>query len=205
MNEKYVKDRNHNRFPAYCCEDIDADLGARVKALEEALEGLVAGIMPDGSVTLAKLAADARSYRREINKGLLFCEWIGTQEEYDAHVEENGGEPLANVRYTITDDNIFSEIPSPDFSDVPIGAVVVACTNFFHYPSDVVGSLVLRKTYLDGEYQEARIFIVAEQPADDPTLTHEKTTLSGKWLCLGQTAADTENAMWTPYLFQRIE
>ena len=23
MAEKYVKDRNHNRYPAYCCEDVD--------------------------------------------------------------------------------------------------------------------------------------------------------------------------------------
>lgn len=103
MFKKFVKDRNHNRFPAYCCEDIDKDLGTRVKELEEALAGLVAGIMPDGSVTLAKLADDARTYVREINKGRLLSEWVGTQEEYAAHIAANGGEPLANVRYTIAD------------------------------------------------------------------------------------------------------
>lgn len=26
MAEKYVKDRNHNRYPAYCCEDMDEKL-----------------------------------------------------------------------------------------------------------------------------------------------------------------------------------
>lgn len=101
MFKKYVKDRNHNKYPAYCCEDIDGDLGARVKALEEALEGLVAGIMPDGSVTLAKLADDARSYTREINKGRLLSEWVGTQEEYAEHLAANGGSPLPNVRYSV--------------------------------------------------------------------------------------------------------
>ena len=103
MNNKYVKDGKHNRYPAYCCEDIDKDLGARVKGLEEAVAALVAGTIPDGSVTLAKMAAEAHTYMREINKGRLLSEWVGTQEEYDAHVAENGGEPLANVRYTITD------------------------------------------------------------------------------------------------------
>lgn len=101
MSKKYVKDGAHNRYPAYCCDDIDV----RVGALEEAVAALVAGTVPDGTVTLAKLADDARAYTREINKGTLICEWIGTQEEYAAHIAENGGKPLANVRYTITDKN----------------------------------------------------------------------------------------------------
>lgn len=100
MPEKYVKDRSHNRYPAYCCDDIDA----RVGALEVALEALIAGTVPDGAVTLAKLAEDARSWSREINNGLLVAEWIGTRAEYEAHLAENGGTPLTNVKYMITDD-----------------------------------------------------------------------------------------------------
>lgn len=97
MDKKYVKDGAHNRYPAYCCDDIDA----RVGALEEAVAALVAGTVPDGSVTLAKLAEDARTHTREINKGRLISEWIGTKEEYEAHLAENGGEPLPNVRYSL--------------------------------------------------------------------------------------------------------
>lgn len=99
MFTKYVKDGAHNRFPAYCCEDIDKKLAYLI----EAVEALVAGTVPDGAVTLAKLAEDARTYTREINKGALLCEWIGTEEEYALHLAENGGKPLANVKYTITD------------------------------------------------------------------------------------------------------
>lgn len=103
MFKKFVKDRSHNRYPAYCCDDIDE----RVGAIEEALAALVAGTVPDGSVTLAKLAADARAYTREINKGTLICEWIGTEAEYAQHLAEHGGLPLANVKYSITDKPLF--------------------------------------------------------------------------------------------------
>lgn len=96
---KYVKDDAHNKYPAYCCEDIDT----RLARLEEAVAALVAGSVPDGSVTLPKLANDARTWTREINKGLLTAEWIGTKAEYEAHIAENGGEPNANTVYTITD------------------------------------------------------------------------------------------------------
>lgn len=100
MAEKYVKDRAHNRYPAYCCDDIDE----RVGKLEEALADLLETMLPEGTVRLSSLAEDARSWSREINKGRLVAEWIGTRAEYEAHVAENGGEPLANVKYIITDD-----------------------------------------------------------------------------------------------------
>lgn len=99
MFTKFVKDRAHNKYPAYCCEDIDARLGL----IEEQLAALVAGTVPDRAVTLAKLADDARTWAREINRGTLFAEWIGTYNEYEEHIADNGGEPLPNVRYTITD------------------------------------------------------------------------------------------------------
>lgn len=102
MFKKFVKDRAHNRYEAYCCEDIDKLLAY----LTEAVEALVAGTVPDGAVTLAKLAADARTYTREINKGLLLSEWVGTHAEYLEHIEANGGQPLPNCRYTITDKNV---------------------------------------------------------------------------------------------------
>ncbi len=101
MFKKFVKDRAHNRYEAYCCEDIDKLLGA----LSEAVAALVAQTVPDKSVTLEKLAEDARTYTREINHGALFCEWVGTYAEYTAHLAANGGQPIANVRYTITDHN----------------------------------------------------------------------------------------------------
>lgn len=112
MLKKFLKDRNHNRYAGYCCEDIDP----RLQALEEAVAALVAGTVPDGAVTLAKLAADARSYVREINKGRLLAEWVGSQAEYDAHVAENGGNPLPNVKYIITDD-----VPLPPDMAVKLG------------------------------------------------------------------------------------
>ena len=120
MAEKYVKDRAHNKYPAYCCDDIDA----RVGALEAAVAALVAGTVTDGSVTLAKLADDAQKYAREINKGTLYAVWIGTTEEYNKHLEENGGEPLVNVKYIITDG-----LPSAHVTDlqypVGVGALVL--------------------------------------------------------------------------------
>lgn len=103
MLKKFVKDRAHNRHEAYCCDDIDP----RIEALEAAVAALVAGTVPDGSVTLAKLAADARTYTREINKGALISEWIGTEAEYALHLAENGEQPLANVKYSITDKPLF--------------------------------------------------------------------------------------------------
>lgn len=105
-SNKFVKDKNHNRYPAYCCDDIDERLGA----LEEVVAALVAGTVPDGAVTLAKLANDARTYTREINHGTLISEWIGTHDEYEAHLYDNGGKPLPNVRYTITDDKVVPEL-----------------------------------------------------------------------------------------------
>lgn len=118
--EKYVKDRAHNRYPAYCCDDIDE----RVGALEEAVRALVACSVPDGSITLAKLADDARSWNREINKGKLFAEWIGTQAEYEAHLAENGGKPLANVKYIITNDQTFARVTN-HFNGNGVGDLVV--------------------------------------------------------------------------------
>lgn len=115
MFKKFVKDRAHNRYPAYCCDDIDA----RVGAIEEALAALVAGTVPDGAVTLAKMANDARTYTREINKGTLICEWIGTEEEYNAHVAENGGNQLPNVKYTITDKKLGSVAHAETASGAP--------------------------------------------------------------------------------------
>ena len=119
MFRKFVKDRAHNRHEAYCCEDIDKLIGA----LTEAVAALTAGTVPDGAVTLPKLAEDARSWSREINKGLLVAEWIGTEAEYNAHVAKNGGEPLANVKYTITDKkSAFSQYATSD--TFPIGSFV---------------------------------------------------------------------------------
>lgn len=103
MLSKFVKDRAHNRYKAYCCDDIDP----RLEAQEAAVAALVARTVPDGSITLAKLAADARAYTREINKGTLICEWIGTEAEYAQHLAEHGGLPLANVKYSITDKPLF--------------------------------------------------------------------------------------------------
>lgn len=120
MPEKYVKDRSHNRYPAYCCDDIDE----RVGALEEAVAALVAGTIPDGSVTLAKLADDARAWSREINRGRLVAEWIGTYDEYKDHLVANGGEPLANVKYTITDRQSFAKMATGTI--YPIGSFVTA-------------------------------------------------------------------------------
>lgn len=136
MDKKFVKDKNHNRYPAYCCEDIDSDLGARVKALEDKLKGLVAGVMPDGSVTLAKLAADARTYVRELNKGELIAEWIGTELEYKAHISENGGNPLPNVKYTITDklkDHTIVYYESVDVYTEGVHCFVVRCGSNEYY------------------------------------------------------------------------
>lgn len=121
MLSKFVKDRAHNRHKAYCCDDIDP----RLEALEAAVAALVAGTVPDGSVTLAKLAADAMTYAREINKGTLICEWIGTQEEYEQHLSEVGGSPLPNVRYSITNGNPPAEVSKFDeMSALPVGTIV---------------------------------------------------------------------------------
>lgn len=196
---KFVKDKAHNRYEAYCCEDIDKRLGA----LEEALAALVAGTIPDGSVTLARLAADAMSYTREINKGRLFAEWVGTTEEYKAHLEEVGGEPLANVKYIITDDpeparvTVHSEESTQVLS---VGSIIpVMCpvedeerTN----PQFYVGSVC--NTFSRFSLTGAQYY----QPSNSKTL-------EGTWVCLGlcgylPTGYTSATTPYGVYLFQRV-
>lgn len=202
MEKKYVKDGKHNKFPAYCCEDIDNDLGARVKQLEEALEGLVAGIMPDGSVTLAKLANDARTYVREINQGRLISEWIGTQEEYDAHVAENGGEPLPNVRYTIQGVEKYAQIATDD-NEYPVGSVMsvlVSC--------DVYGSLLFRVgDTIENKLQNFTNVLGECQPyLEYKSAPIAGSGVAGKWRSCGKCGyEEIDGEKCEYYIFQRIE
>ena len=186
--EKYVKDKAHNRYPAYCCDDIDK----RVGALEEAVAAIVAGTVPDGSVTLAKLAADARSWVREINRGTLVCEWIGTQEEYDAHISENGGEPLANCRYSITDAPVpFAQITG---SDYPLGSLVTvrAAESALGDAGLAVGDE--RALYLDPSKSFAEI-----------AKTTGSSQLVGTWRSCGETAIIDEDGVLYHYaIYQRV-
>lgn len=171
MLKKFVKDRQHNRYPAYCCEDIDERLGV----LEAAVQALVAQTVPDGAVTLAKLADDARTYTREINKGTLFAEWIGTEEEYKAHIEENDGQPLTNVRYTITES-----------TSLPVGSLVVVCD----YSNKVVNIGETRDIYAkhsDGVVSAYEAFFT------DKSGTCQK--ISGTWASCG--TAVTNEATFT--------
>lgn len=187
--EKFVKDKAHNRYKAYCCDDIDELVGALI----EAVEALEAGTVPDGAVTLAKLAKDARSWVREINKGTLICEWIGTQEEYDAHIAENGGEPLANCRYTITDAPVpFAQITS---SDYPIGSIVTV-----RAAEAALGDAGLaigdeRALYIDPNRNFAEI---AKATGNEQ--------LVGTWRGCGETAIMTEDGVTYHYaIYQRVK
>lgn len=197
MEKKYVKDGKHNKFPAYCCEDIDALLGELV----EAVEALVAGTVPDGSVTLAKLADDARSYVREINKGRLISEWIGTKEEYDAHIAENGGKPLPNVRYSIEGGEKYAQVVTDEY---PVGSVMsvrVECevwgADKFRIGDTIEGKLesftnALGQAAMCFEYKESGVL--------------EAYAVAGKWRCCGLVATDTSaSATCQYYIFQRIE
>jgi hypothetical protein len=180
MAKKYVKDRAHNRYEAYCCDDIDA----RVGALEDALAALVAGTVPDGAVTLAKMAEDARSWSREINKGRLVAEWIGTRAEYNAHVAGNGGAPLTNVKYIITDD------AHPVGSIVTVGvpnddpdATKTACT---------IGEVQTRL----GRFNASVFYSVGVTT----------NALDGSWRCLGACGTfATDEGGYDLYLFKRVE
>lgn len=155
MFKKFVKDRAHNRHEAYCCEDIDKLIGA----LQEAVAALTAGTVPDGAVTLAKLAEDARSWSREINKGLLVAEWIGTEAEYEAHLAANGGKPLANVKYNITDKKSGCYAQFATGTAFPLGSFVTVVEKLngedltvFPHIGETQGNIyIAKKTTADGE------------------------------------------------------
>ena len=194
MEKKYVKDKAHNRYPAYCCDDIDE----RVGALEEAVAALVAGTVPDGSVTLAKLAEDARSWAREINRGTLVCEWIGTQEEYDEHVAENGGKPLANCRYTITDYGL-EPYAIGSFIAVRSESVYLGDAGF------VIGNE--RELYLaidsTGTPMKAHAEIGRRVYPD--ISESDYIQLEGMWRCCGETATrEASDGTWHYALYQRV-
>lgn len=203
MSDKYVKDGAHNRFPAYCCEDIDKIVGKLV----EDVAALVAGTVPDGAVTLAKLAADARTYSRELNKGLLTAEWIGTRAEYEAHVEENNGSPLANVKYIITDDEQGARITTDAYA---VGSLVAAMEvingeDMTSYPQigDTCDSIVLPVlTYLDGATQKHPYAFTSSDAAENYSMfrsyeTEELKTLSGTWRLCGVTGTGSLNGTAT--------
>ena len=181
MAEKYVKDRAHNRYAAYCCEDIDE----RVGALEEAVEALVAGTVPDGAVTLAKLAEDARSWSREINKGLLVAEWIGTRAEYEAHLEEHDYTPLTNVKYIITDDA------------QPVGSIVtVGVPTDDQYATKTACEIGEEQTSL-GRFLTSRFYSIGSGYPEK---------LAGTWRCLGCCGKwTTDEGAYDLYLFRRVE
>lgn len=188
MADKYVKDKAHNRYPAYCCDDIDE----RVGALEEAVAALVAGTIPDGTVTLAKLAEDARSWAREINKGTLVCEWIGTQAEYEAHLEENGGEPLANCRYTITDNG---------FELFALGSFLTARATEMDLTD---APFVIGWKY--DLYIEATSYGEVTGDCAEIKEGDGLTKLDGKWRCCGECAiVSTSDNDYRYALFQRVE
>ena len=193
---KYVKDKNHNRYEAYCCEDIDK----RLALLEAAVADLVAGTIPDGSVTLAKLADDARSYTREINSGQLVQEWIGTSADYVSYLSQHG-EPDGNIKFIITDQN------APPFiqtDDLVVGSIIT------------VSECVDDRIFKNGEVYDGLYYYAAvgapihysvkngEYPAANIKL------IEGRWRCLGATGYvennqhDIETRVYY-YIFQRIE
>lgn len=194
MFKKFVKDRAHNRYEAYCCEDIEP----RLKAMEEKLEALVAGTIPDGSVTLAKLANDARMYTRETNSGTLFTEWIGTQAQYDAHVQQNGGHPIPNCRYTITDGTPHAIVTTDDYAVGSLMVVFKLATDgedlYAPFIGDTVDGLDIATTY------KSKATLYKENP----------TTKNGTWRCIGYLGRNTYRDGTTDhtadfYLFQRIQ
>lgn len=192
--KKFVKDRAHNRYEAYCCEDIEP----RLKAMEEQLAALVAGTIPDGSVTLAKMAADARTYRREINSGALFCEWIGTKEQYEQHVQENGGQPLANCRYTITDDNLGALITTDDY---PVGSLMSV---YKTVTADEANDTPFIGKTVDG------LDIVTYEASLSTRYSVTPTKKNGTWRCIGYFGRNTfmngtTSSLCDFYLFQRIK
>lgn len=191
---KFVKDKAHNRFPAYCCEDIDT----RVGRLEEAVAALVAGTVPDGSITLAKLAADARTYKRDLNSGLLFCEWIGTQEQYEQHVKENGGDPLVNCRYTVTDGTACAIVTTDEYAVGSLMAVYKEVeegeANYSPHIGDTVDGLKIATLYKS----------FATKYDENPTIKN------GTWRCIGYLGRNTfmdgaDSHTCDFYLFQRIK
>ena len=188
MDKKYVKDRAHNRYPAYCCDDIDE----RVGALEEAVSALVAGTVPDGVVTLAKLADDARSWAREINKGLLLAEWVGTQAEYEEHLAENGGQPLANVKYIITDTGAYAQLTADDY---PVGSIVTVgvdpALNKEFYIGDICDKIKRLGSLKD------KFFLYASY----------NPQTAEKWRCIGYCGEGVidDNITGSFYMFQRVE
>ena len=193
MFKKFVKDRAHNRYEAYCCEDIEP----RLKAIEEKLEALVAGTIPDGSVTLAKLANDARTYTREINSGTLFSEWIGTRAQYDVLVEQNGGNPPQNVRYTITDDNSSAQVTTDDYAVGSLMVVIKDATDGGDLYAPYIGDTV------DGLDIETSFRSHATWYKENPT------NKNGTWRCIGYFGRNTFRDGTTDYtadffLFQRI-
>ena len=205
-SNKFVKDKNHNRYPAYCCDDIDARLGA----LEAAVEALVAQTVPDGSVTLAKLAADARTYTREINKGRLISEWIGTRAEYTAYRDSVMIDP--NTRITITDDPAPAQVITEYYPDgqfeLPVGALVIA-----HNSTNQGGFLRTAELYVvETLYAGSGIWApyaftdrtAAEQYADDTQGMMCK--LEGTWRGCGSfTVTEGGSIQSIHTLFQRVE
>jgi hypothetical protein len=202
MDKKYVKDRAHNRYPAYCCDDIDA----RVGKLEEDVAALVAGTVTDGSVTLPKLADDARTYVRELNKGTLIAEWIGTEAEYQEHLAAHAYEPLPNVKYTITDKPSFAQLTG---YGMPVGSLVtVALLSYDEGATKTrftVGELVdcsdtSKHLYKIGDGSEWYTYGYG---------AIELNRLKGTWRCIGYCGDGTdpldENLPQRMYLFQRVK
>lgn len=204
MNKKYVKDGKHNKFPAYCCEDIDNDIGARLQRLEEAVADLVAGTVPDGAVTLAKLADDARIYVKEINKGRLICEWIGTQEEYDAHVAENGGEPLANVRYTITDAETYIKVSDMlSGTDLPVGtSLAIYSENDYKLGDKTKIYMLVTISQTTGEVIVRAMRGEKSGETNDSLIYSNSYEMAGEWQCCGETGTTSTGKY---FMFQRIE
>lgn len=199
MFKKFVKDRAHNRYTAYCCDDIDE----RVGKIEEALAALVAGTVPDGAVTLPKLADDARTYTREINKGTLFAEWIGTEAEHSQHLTENGGAPLPNVRYTITD----AALPPQTIGnitkcnrDFPVGTILAVDTNGTVPYIGTSTTLYIGVEKLVGSTHYCTEAKIAPKPADTTYITYGEVL--GKWVCCGVVHYEA-SAMRC--IYQRIE
>ena len=99
---------SNSKYNAFCdrhCkrETYGAD---HIDDIEKKVDDLTEGTIPDGSVTYAKLAKEAKQNSEEINTGAVMREWHGTSEEYDAHIKANGGQPLPNVKYYVTGEPI---------------------------------------------------------------------------------------------------
>lgn len=188
MSDKFVKDRAHNRYPAYCCDDIDV----RVGALEAAVAALVAGTIPDGSVTLAKLADDARTYRKDLNSGALFAEWIGTESDLSDHMRDHDYEMLPNVKYILTDETAPAHITD---DDLLVGALITVGVDDSQEKSFQIGETC-------SNFTKSENFATFYK-------YNESYQMAGTWRCIGRCGhldgVEGESSSTTFYLFQRVE